>query len=437
MSTNNKNMTIIGGSRGLGRWIAEHLRDDFNITITSRNSESGQKVADEINVNYNSDNISAIGDADIIIFSVPIENMVETIRDTAPYAPEGSLLMDVASVKREPSNALLEYAPSNVEILPCHPMFGPRVPNLKRQIIVLTPIENRSDKWFSIIKNYFEKSECEVLVTSPEEHDRYMSIVQGLTHFSFISLASAIRKLNISVKRSRSFSSPVYSLMIDMVSRVLYQNPYLYYSIQKNNMENSFARKTLIRESIYLSNLIEEGEEEDFVRNMEESAEHLDDIEEASIRSDKAISMMNQKSNILSKSLGREIGVEDAYSKEVYVGILKEIDSKNVTVDCGGEDTVLEISRLDILDSDELFQWKKENIKAESFDLKVLFYHESSEDVLIGMFKNIEPVIYAEIIEIGDKKDGFRPYTFRYSLFNVDDRDYVEEFVRGIGGIVL
>lgn len=79
--------------------------------------------------------------------------MVETIRQVAPHAPEGSLLMDVCSIKTEAAEALNEYAPENVEILPCHPMFGPRVPSIKRQIIVLTPIENRANKWFGRVKN--------------------------------------------------------------------------------------------------------------------------------------------------------------------------------------------------------------------------------------------------------------------------------------------
>lgn len=46
----NKNMTIIGGTHGLGRWIAEYFKQDFNITITSRNKNSGQKVAKDLNV---------------------------------------------------------------------------------------------------------------------------------------------------------------------------------------------------------------------------------------------------------------------------------------------------------------------------------------------------------------------------------------------------
>ena len=218
------NMTIIGATRGLGRWIAEHIKDDFNVTITSPDEASGVKVAQELNVNYNSDNVAAVRNADIVIFCVPIEHMVETIREVAPHAKEGSLLMDVCSVKTEAAEALMKYAPENVEILPCHPMFGPRVPSVKKQIIVLTPIENRSNKWFSRVRKYLEDSECEIVLTTPQEHDKYMSIVQGLTHFSFITLASTIRKLNINVKQSRSFSSPVYSLMLDMVSRVVYQN---------------------------------------------------------------------------------------------------------------------------------------------------------------------------------------------------------------------
>jgi len=306
--TKKDNMTVIGATRGFGRWIAEHLNNDFNITITSPDEASGMEAARELNVEYNSNNVEAVQNADIIIFSVPIEYMVETIKEVAPHAPEGSLLMDVCSVKTEAAEALMKYAPENTEILPCHPMFGPRVPSIQRQIIVLTPIENRSERWFDRVHKYLIGAECEIVITTPEEHDKYMSIVQGLTHFSFITLASTIRKLHINVERSRSFSSPVYSLMLDMVSRVVYQNPYLYYSIQKNNKETSNAREALIKEGVYLSKLIEDGNEEDFVKNIMESSEHLDDREEALIRSDRAIGMLSQKANILTKSIGKEMG---------------------------------------------------------------------------------------------------------------------------------
>ena len=441
MTDNDKsNMTIIGGTRGLGKWLAEHLKNNFNIRITSRDASTGKPVAEEIGVEYSDDNIEAIKDADIIVFSVPIEYMVDTIKEVAPHAPEGSLLMDVASVKTEPADALEKYAPENAEILPCHPMFGPRVPTLKRQIIVLTPIENRAPKWLDRVNDFLEKSECEVVFTTPNEHDKYMSIVQGLTHFSYISLASTIRKLNINVKKSRNFSSPVYTIMLDMVSRIVYQNPYLYYSIQKNNIETSNAREALIKESIYLSNLIDEGREDDFVKSVVESAKHLDGYEDALARSDKAISMLTQKSNVLSKSIGKEVGLKHQHSENVHLGIVKEVGSKNVILETADNtETCLKLSNVDILSEDEVFEWKKNNFKLEHFNLSVLFPSKSDEKYLIEMFKNIEPVVDVEIIDVynGEQIDDSQTsYTFRYSLFERQEKDYVEEYIEGIGGTI-
>ena len=441
MTNNDKsNMTIIGGTRGLGKWLAEHLKNDFNMRITSRDESTGKPVAEEIGVEYNSNNIEAIKDADIIVFSVPIEHMVETIKEVAPHAPEGSLLMDVTSVKTEPAEALEKYAPENVEILPCHPMFGPRVPTLKRQIIILTPIENRSPTWLPRVKDYLDKTECEVVITTPNEHDKYMSIVQGLTHFSYISLASTIRKLNINVKESRNFSSPVYTIMLDMVSRVVYQNPYLYYSIQKNNLETSNAREALIKESIYLSNLIEEGKEDDFVKSVVESAKHLDGHEDALARSDKAISMLTQKSNILAKSIGKEVGLKHQHSENVHMGIVKEVGSKNVILETGNNDEIcFKLSNVDIMSENEVFEWKKDNLQLENFNLSVLLPSKCDEKYLLEMFRNIEPVIDVEIIDVynGEQIDDSQTsYTFHYTLFNKEDKEYVEEFIEGIGGTI-
>jgi len=437
MAHDNRNMTIIGGTRGLGRWLAEHLKDEYNITITSRNESSGQEVAQEINVKYNSNNIEAVRNAEIIIFSVPIEHMVKTIEEVAPHAPEGSLLMDVASIKRESSEALEKYAPSNVEIIPTHPMFGPRVPTLKRQIIVLTPIKNRSTKWLPRLKEFLKEKDCEVVITTPHEHDKYMSIVQGLTHFSFISLASTIKKLNIDVKKSKNFSSPVYSLMLDMVSRVVYQNPYLYYSIQKNNKETENARQTLINECIYISNLIKHEDEEDFVKTMVESAKHLNEPE-ALKRSDEAINMLNSKSNFLKKLVGKEVGLKDHFSNKIHVGIIKNVTSKQVILNSNHNETDLKIANVDILSQDELFVWKKNNLDLEHYELSVMFPSKCNEKYLIKMFKNIEPVIDVEIIDVYDEKldDCLTTYTFSYSVFNKKDKGYIEKYIESVGGTI-
>lgn len=438
---NIKNITIIGGTRGLGLWIAKELKkDNFNITITSRNKTSGEEVAKKIRTKYSNDNIESIANADLIIFAVPIEQMVDTIKDVAPYAPENSLLMDITSVKSDPAEALLKYAPENTEILPCHPMFGPRIPSIEGQIIILTPIENRCQKSFETIKEFLEKKNTHIVISTPQEHDKTMSVVQGLTHFSYITIASTIKKLNISVKNSREFASPVYNLMLDMISRIVSQNPYLYYSIQKSNSETTLARKTLIEEGMYLSDLIESGEKEKFVNNMRESARHLDEFEEALGRSDKAISILTNDFNELKNSIGQEIALEHQYSKKIHVGRVENVNADIVTLRSENNKIVsLKISNVNKLSDEDLFEWKKRHCKLYEFDISVIFPKRCNKNILLNTFRNIKPVINVELQDVYtgeqiDEKD--MSLTFHYSTFNKDDKNYVENYLIGLGGII-
>ena len=50
------------------------------------------------------------------------------------------------------------------------------------------------------------------------------------------------------------------------------------------------------------------------------------------------------------------------------------------------------------------------------------------------MFKNIECVIDVEITDIKHMNDSMTNFTFDYSTFNKEDKDYVEEYIKGIGG---
>ncbi|MBE6494223.1 MAG: prephenate dehydrogenase [Methanosphaera stadtmanae] len=435
------NITIIGATKGLGLWIAKQLKNEnYNVTITSRNKLSGEKIADKIHVNYSNDNIKSVENADIIIFSVPIEHMVNTIKEVAPYAPEGSLLVDISSVKMEPSEALKKYAPENTEILPCHPMFGPRIPSLDGQTIILTPIDNRCTTYYNKVNKFLRKHNAKIVVSTPVEHDQIMSVVQGLTHFSYISIASTIEKLGVSIKKSREFASPVYSLMLDMISRIVSQNPYLYYSIQKNNSLNSISRKMLIEESTRLALLVEKNEENEFVHTMRESAKHLDEFEEALGRSDKAINVLTHELNILKDSIGQEVGLKHQYSKNIHVGIIQDINNKEVILtDLKNQKIKLKISNIEILSEDEVFEWKKNNMTLHNFDVSVMFPITSNENTLLDMFNKIEPVVSVKIKEVytgPQVLDNFKSITFHYTTFNKNDNELVINYLQGIGGII-
>ena len=433
------NITIIGATRGLGKWIANYLKKfNYNITITSRNPKEGKIIADKIQVDYSNNNIEAIKNANIIIFAVPLDKMEETIKEVAPYAPSNSVLIDIASIKTNSTNALKKYAPDDVEILPTHPMFGPRLPSIEDQTIILTPIDT-TGFWYSKIKEFLISENTRVIVSSPEEHDKMMSIVQGLTHFTYISLASTIKNLNISIKESRKFASPIYNMMLDMISRIVAQNPYMYYAIQKENPETRKSRNCLIKEINYINDLLEKGDESVFVSIMSQSAKYLDDFDESLGRSDKAINALSSDLVYFKNNIGMEVGLKHRYHGTVHVGVIVEVSNDVVVINKFSKCVRMKISNIDILSKEELFEWKKNNLSVYYYDLSVIFSRVCDDGILADIFRKIDPVIDVDIVDeySGKQIDSNQiSITFRYSVFNREDRFIVEDYVKGMGGII-
>ena len=273
-------IAIIGGTRGLGKWIASFLSGKgFNVVVTGRNVAAGESVSKKIGVDYIQDNVKAASTADIVVIAVPIDITSRVIMEIAPEMKVGSLLLDVTSVKIGPSSVMEEFAAPGVEVLPTHPMFGPRIRSLDGQVVVLTPV--KTGKWYDKVYKFLESENSRVIVTTPEIHDKMMSIVQGLTHFAYISIASTIEKLDIDVKESRKFASPIYNLMLDTIARITAQNPYLVYSIQTNNSFIKEAHDTFLETFLELKDMVLREDETGFVQVMSSAAKHLDDVESA------------------------------------------------------------------------------------------------------------------------------------------------------------
>jgi len=69
------------------------------------------------------------------------------------------------------------------------------------------------------------------------DHDKAMSVIQGMTHFMLISGGMTMRDLGFKLQETKNLSSPVYQLVLDLVGRILGQDPRLYGEIQLNNPE--------------------------------------------------------------------------------------------------------------------------------------------------------------------------------------------------------
>ncbi len=428
-------IAVIGGTRGLGRWIAAFLSGkDLKVVITGRNRITGESVSKKLGVDYSQDNLEAASDADVVVISLPIDVTTDIIKEIGPHMKIGSLLLDVTSVKEEPSRIMHEYAAEGVEVLPCHPMFGPRIRSLDGQVVVLTPV--KTGKWYDKILKFLESENARVIVTTPEVHDRMMSIVQGLTHFAYISIAATIEKLDIDVKESRKFASPIYSLMLDTIARITAQNPYLVYSIQTKNSYIEETHKTFLKTFNELKNMISDKNQENFVQAMSSAAKHLDDLESALGRSDKAISAITEEVSILKNLMGLEVGLRHIYSRKIHIGILNELSPDFVTLKQNNSIIRLKLSNVEILTADELLKWKMVNYPQRSYDISGIFPEGCNPEIISDTIKNLRGVVDANVIDIyrgSQIPAGSTSVTIRYRVIEEGAALLVEKLLKGFG----
>lgn len=431
------NVGIIGGSDGLGKTLIYYFRDEFEVYITARDHKKGRAVADELGVSYIESNAGLANISDILIISVPIQHTCDVIREVAPFMKSGSVMVDVTSVKEGPTKTMGEVLPDSIEYIPTHPVFGPRTSNLDNQVIVLTA--DRKGKWYKKVYKYLESKNMRIIETSAEKHDFMMSIVQVLTHFSFISTASAIEKLKVDLSETEDYESPIYNLMIDMIARIVSQNPYLTYNIQSMNRNGVKVRNTFAEAVLELRDVINNGDSEEFMDIAIRATKHMGDIKNALGRSDKAIGALNYEYGMLYDSIGQEVGLMHIYSRKIHVGILESLDDKTAVLKDGNKIKKLRLANIRILLPDELQKWKIENSNTKTAFISCVFpknVHVETIEKTVLKLDNIIDIKLTDAYTGPQIDDKFISLTFEVTGLDKDDIESVRELFTGFGGVI-
>ncbi len=209
---------IVGGTGGMGRWFADLLLNE-GYTVHVR----GRKSAMDIN--------ELVKLCNVIVISVPISATTEMIKKVGPLLPEGTLLMDLTSLKKEPVELMLSC--SQADVIGCHPLFGPQLSDITGQNVVLCPA--RGSKWLSWLRGVLQKNGLVVTDKTPEEHDEMMAIVQVLNHLNTISIGLVLAETGIDLTEINKFSTPIFQTKVEIVKKVFNENPGLYTDIIARN----------------------------------------------------------------------------------------------------------------------------------------------------------------------------------------------------------
>ena len=209
---------IIGGTNGMGRWLADLLKARGCVVhVTGRRTPMTAEDAAEI--------------CNVIVVSVPIAATAGVIARVGPLLKKEQLLMDLTSLKKEPVALMLAH--SKAEVVGCHPLFGPSIKKPENHNIVLC--RGRGKKGYAWAKTIFEKAGYLVLEKTPVEHDRMMAVVQALNHLNTVSLGMAIAETGIPLAELNRFSTPMFKAKLDIVKKVFTESPELYADIIAGN----------------------------------------------------------------------------------------------------------------------------------------------------------------------------------------------------------
>lgn len=247
---------IIGGTGKMGRFFRKFFEMN-NCRVLVSSGSTKLKPGD------------CAKKSDVVMISVPMDAAVEIIKKVSHYVNKDSLLIDTTSIKAAPVKAMLRY--SKCEVIGMHPLFGPNVSSLKSQTIVLCPA--RAKKWLKWLVDIFEKNGAVIKISTPDKHDKMMSLIQGLNHFSTLAAAHAMKQAGIKISESLEFASPVYKLRMMMIGRILSQDPELYADIGIMNSNNKKMLDMLENSSKELKRIIETKDRKEFIKYFDECAE--------------------------------------------------------------------------------------------------------------------------------------------------------------------
>jgi prephenate dehydrogenase len=198
--------------------------------------------------------------SDWVMVAVPIRETVRVIEEITPHLNEEQVLCDLTSLKGDPVAAMLR---SPAQVIGMHPMFGPNVPSLRNQTIIMTPARCR-EQTLARFMEIFSRQGAKITLSTPEEHDRMMAVVQALTHFATLALAGTMKRSEVDLDRVLSFTSPVYRIELALIGRILGQDADLYGPILMDNPHVPAMLDALDTIASELRAIVESGDEDAF-----------------------------------------------------------------------------------------------------------------------------------------------------------------------------
>ncbi len=206
-------VVVVGGRGALGRrFVSLFQRSGYQVAVLE--SEDWPAAAD------------ICADAALVLIAVPIAITASVIKQLPPL-PADCILADITSVKLTPLAAML--AQHSGPVLGLHPMFGPDISNIVKQVVVVC--HGRAPQQYQWVLQQLSVWGAVLSEKTAQQHDELMQLIQAMRHFSSLVYGVHLAEEQADLQQLLELSSPIYRLELAMVGRLFAQNAELYADI--------------------------------------------------------------------------------------------------------------------------------------------------------------------------------------------------------------
>ena len=242
-----KKIVVVGGAGALGSIFVDMFkRSGYPVTVLGQQDWSNAAEIFE--------------DAGLVLVAVPIK-ITESIIAKLNNLPADCVLVDITSTKQKPLAAMLNVHQGPV--LGLHPMFGPDVSSLVKQVVVVC--HGRDESKYEWLLQQIRIWGAMLQVVDAQEHDEAMVFIQAMRHFCSFVFGAHLASENPDLKQLLSLSSPIYRLELAMVGRLFAQDPALYADIIFDNQSSVSLLSKFNQQFLKALALVETNNKAEFI----------------------------------------------------------------------------------------------------------------------------------------------------------------------------
>ncbi|KAI0512729.1 prephenate dehydrogenase [Xylaria bambusicola] len=178
--------------------------------------------------------------SDYIIYSVEAAAISRVVAEYGPSTKQNAIVGGQTSCKDPEIKAFENHLPSDVDIVSCHSLHGPKV-DTKDQPLVL--IKHRaSDNSFSKVETVLKCLQSKHVYLTANEHDRITADTQAVTHAAFLSMGKAWHSSRQFPWEGARYVGGIENVKINLTMRIYSQKWHVYAGLAILNPE---ARKQI------------------------------------------------------------------------------------------------------------------------------------------------------------------------------------------------